>query len=850
MVKLEKIVLQGFKSFVRKTSVPFPTGFSLITGPNGSGKSNIGDAINFVLGKSSSRLMRAKKAQDLIFHGSRSKKASDSASVTLYFDNTKGMLPSEEKLVSVSRRINPKGVSTYRLDGKVVTKEQILDFFAQGGLSASGHNIIQQGEVNQIVEMDAVERREVIDEISGIMDYEDKKKKAEKELDKISEKVKESEIVLQQKEEVIERLGKEREAAMEYQTIQKNLEKIRAALVWKQYTESEKGLNSVVEKLVEKEAAAEELDAKIKEHDKKLESDEQKLDQLTKDVLKASDQIEITKRLTKLRGDIELRKDRIESNKREMERLDEMIQRLRSVDRSYSPAIKSILKMKGVCGTLSDLIIVPPKYKVAIDVAGGGHMNDVVVENTATAVAGVKYLKDNKIGRARFLPLDKLQARPRRNLPKGAIGWMSSLIHFDAKLTPAMEYVFGSTACVDNIDKAKDIAKSERARMVTLDGDLMEASGAVTGGFYKKGKGAGPDVSKYSEQKSKIQKEIDSLAIELTKMNGEMEKLAAQESKTTTTKFEKERAGLDESLKRTREKRKEAAEKQLSLQQEIGKLNIQKARIEANFENLKLQWKSHMLENEGEGGDAKGKKKANKEDKEKAIIARLEPFADYEVPMLKKEERESIERMNSMGPVNMKALQEFGSLKDEFDEFKGKVDKILGEKNSIMETIAKIEEKKKKAFSVTMNAISKNFKETYKILTNGDAELELENPESVESGLLIKAQPPGKKLLNIDSMSGGEKTLTAFAFLFAIQKYKPAPFYMLDEADATLDARNTKQVAELVKKQTKFAQFIIISHNDALIREADQVYGVTMEEGESKVMGIKLPPNGSETKNN
>jgi chromosome segregation protein len=95
-------------------------------------------------------------------------------------------------------------------------------------------------------------------------------------------------------------------------------------------------------------------------------------------------------------------------------------------------------------------------------------------------------------------------------------------------------------------------------------------------------------------------------------------------------------------------------------------------------------------------------------------------------------------------------------------------------------------------------------------------------------------------------MSGGEKTLTAFTFLFAIQRYKPTPFYILDEADAALDKTNTKKIAGLIKKQSALAQFIAISHNDSLVTEGDQVYGVTMEEGESKIMGIKLPKGGEQ----
>jgi chromosome segregation protein len=126
-------------------------------------------------------------------------------------------------------------------------------------------------------------------------------------------------------------------------------------------------------------------------------------------------------------------------------------------------------------------------------------------------------------------------------------------------------------------------------------------------------------------------------------------------------------------------------------------------------------------------------------------------------------------------------------------------------------------------------------------MVGGAASLTLENPLDLESGLIIQANPKGKMLLNIDAMSGGEKTLTALAFLFAVQEYKSAPFYVLDEVDAALDKENSKKVAELIKSLSKEAQFIVITHNDTTIKYGDRVYGVTIEAGESKILGLELP---------
>jgi chromosome segregation protein len=837
MARLERIVLQGFKSFKRKTSIPFPAGFSVITGPNGSGKSNLGDSVAFVLGKSSSKALRAKKAQDMVFHGSQRKSGADYAKVSMYFDNSDKSLPLEEDMVSISRRINKKGVSTYRMNGRVVTRQQIVDMFALAGVSADGHNIIQQGDVNKIVEMDAEQRRQIIDEVSGISEFDEKKAKAEKELAKIEERVREAEILINEKASIMEKLKAERDAALKYRELESGLARIRAALIWKDFSGARKSMESMDGELKEKEAELKKLEKEIKAYDARLQEEEGKLEELTRSVLKATDQIDVTRKIERLRGELERKRDRIDSNRREIERIDSIIERLSSLDSGGNPALKAVKGMPGVQGSLSELIMVPPEYRVAVEVAAGSHMRDVVVDSMNNAVKCVKHLKTNRIGRARFLPMDKVKGLPRRPLPTGAIGWLSELIQHDPIYDGIVNYVFSTTAAVTDIDRAKAIAKSQRVRMVTLDGDLMETSGAVTGGYYRKSK-AGPETARYQDEKRKLSGEIEKLESELKAMNMDLEILAEKEKKTKTTDLERERVKLDESLREIRENRKEAYEKQLIIQQETGRLNVNKARLEARFDNLKLQWEQRSER------DEKAEKKNGGYPKE------LEEYVKTGTARLKEMERESIIQIQNLGPINLKSVEDFETLRTEFEDFKEKVDKIIEEKDAIVRTVSKIEEKRLETFNKYLGEISRNFKTVYRELTAGDAELVLENPSDLESGLLIKAQPPGKKLLNIDSMSGGEKTLTAFTFLFAIQRCRPSPFYILDEADATLDKSNTKKVANLIRKQSQMAQFIVISHNDALVREADQVYGASMEDGESKILGIELPVQGKNAKNN
>jgi chromosome segregation protein len=814
MIKLNRLVVHGFKSFKRKTSIPIPPGFSVFTGPNGSGKSNIADAFIYVLGKTSAKSLRATRTYDLIFHGSKKKPGSEYAVVSLYFDNSNKALPFDEEEVSISRKTNLKGVSTYRLNGKVVTRQQIIDTLVQIGLHPDGHNIINQGDVTQIVEMDPVERRKILDDVSGIAEYEDKKQKAEKELAKVEEKIKEAEIILREKENIINKLKKERDMALEYQKLNEDLEKIRDAILWKEYNKAKQRLEIIEKKRIEKERLSRELEEEINKLDEELAEEEKKLDAITQRVLKASDEIKMTKKVTALRAEAERLRDKIQSNEREMMRIDMLTDRLRSMD--FDPAVKSILDFDGVHGTVINLIKIPAQYSVAVEVSAGRQLYNVVVDDANTAVKCIKHLKSKKIGRAKFLPLDKIISPPKKPLPPGAIGWLSDLIQYDKKYEPVVNYLFGRTACVNNIDVAKEIAEKARIRMVTLDGDLIETSGAMTGGFYKK-KSYSDEINKYQSERKRLEEENRVLEKRLKELEAELKEFSGKEVEFGKADVEIRKSAMDARMKKIREKRREAYEKRLVLQQELGKLNIEKARIEAKFEDLSLRVK------EGEKD--------------------LKPFIDMSVSVLKVKEREMLERMQALGSINLRAIEDFEAFKTEFDDFKEKVDKIVSERNSIIETMMKIEERRKEVFLSCLESIRKHFRETYNELTGGEASLELEDPNNMDSGLLIKAQPPGKKLLHIDSMSGGEKTLTAFAFLFAIQRHKPTPFYILDEADAALDKKNSELVAKLIKKHSKDVQFIIISHNDAIIKEADQVYGVSMQDGESKIFGIKLPEN-------
>jgi chromosome segregation protein len=200
-------------------------------------------------------------------------------------------------------------------------------------------------------------------------------------------------------------------------------------------------------------------------------------------------------------------------------------------------------------------------------------------------------------------------------------------------------------------------------------------------------------------------------------------------------------------------------------------------------------------------------------------------------------------RLGSMGAVNLVAIEEYAELKQRFDFLKTQSDDLTTAKTDLLKAIDEINQTSQKQFEVTFEQIRKNFEYTFHTLFGGGrANIELIATDDVlESGIEIVAQPPGTKLKGITLLSGGQKTLTAVALLFALYMVKPSPFCLLDELDAPLDESNIGRFTDLLKKFVGASQFIIITHNKRTVSAASAIYGVTMEErGVSKTVSMRF----------
>ena len=204
--------------------------------------------------------------------------------------------------------------------------------------------------------------------------------------------------------------------------------------------------------------------------------------------------------------------------------------------------------------------------------------------------------------------------------------------------------------------------------------------------------------------------------------------------------------------------------------------------------------------------------------------------------------KKSQEIISKIGSVNLQALEEYDRIKEGYDKVYEKVETLHKEKIEILKIVEEIDKKKKKTFMKTFNAINDLFTANFsKLSKKGLAYLEIENKEDIfAGGVNIVVKLAKGKYFDVTSLSGGEQTLVALSLLFAVQEHKPYHFYIFDEIDAALDKRNSERLAGLLQQYMKKGQYIVVTHNDAIMLDNNLLYGVSMHEGVSKILSLKV----------
>jgi len=280
VVRIKKLEINGFKSFGKKTTIRFDNGFTCIVGANGSGKSNVIDALCFVMGQSSSKSMRGSTFSDLVFAGGANSPGSNSARVTIYLDNADRMLPFDQDEVIISREAYLSGKSKYRLNGRQVTRFQIVDLFSLIGIESDGYNIVQQGAIARIIHANVKERQKLLEDISGISVYDQKREKSEKELEKASHNLEKVGYVLKSLKENLERLEEERSVALKARRLDVEIEHLDKLIVASQHVYISRELDGIKNEIETKQRTIKAKELEIVNVEQEIVNENKKLREL------------------------------------------------------------------------------------------------------------------------------------------------------------------------------------------------------------------------------------------------------------------------------------------------------------------------------------------------------------------------------------------------------------------------------------------------------------------------------------------------------------------------------------------------------------------------------------------
>lgn len=559
------------------------------------------------------------------------------------------------------------------------------------------------------------------------------------------------------------------------------------------------------------------------------------------------------------------------------------------------------IRLSGIHGVLGKLIEVPEKYVVALDISLGANSNVIVVDNENSAKEAISYLKENKLGRATFFPMSII--KPRNVLYEdmekikdidGFIGTADSLIKYDQKYRGVILNQLGNVIVVDNIDTLNKIGKTlnYKYKIVSLEGEVSFAGGAITGGTSKNNNGMLNQKYELDNLKKELndkKNSLNSLENNLTIINDDLVK-AAKDLEVTQREVvmlteqvslknthlkdlqfsynnkNNELIGTQNRAHNTLDKELESIVNEyyekIALKdketKELDKLKTEKSDLSTEIANLEKMYREMNSEITSKQNELKIEEvKMGKMDvkldnllltlNENYNLTYEKARQDYDLDIEEETARLTVNnlkaKIKSLGEVNTGSISEYERLNDRYIFLTTQRDDLEGSVSSLLSVISEMDELMKSKFVETFGKISDEFKLVFKkLFKGGEGVLELTNPDDIlNTGIEISALPPGKKLNSIALLSGGEKTLTAIALLFAILNVKPVPFVILDEVEAALDEANVDAFGNYLLSRKERSQFIIITHKKRTMEYADALYGITMQEsGVSKLVSVKL----------
>ena len=599
-----------------------------------------------------------------------------------------------------------------------------------------------------------------------------------------------------------------------------------------------------------------------------------------------------------LRQNIENLNLQLHNNRNRKEQLVDIVEN----KSGYSYGVRSIIKAKdslsGIIGVLGDLLESDAQYETALTTALAGAVQFIVTKTDQDAREAIHFLKENKSGRATFLPVEVMKPRSLRDDHlivcqnfDGYLGVMSDFVRYPQEIESVILNQLGNIILVDTLKHASALSRATFARykVVTMDGEVVNIGGSLTGGTNKSQSSNFASkrelemiketiVSQEKEinhKKAKLN-ELDNLAREISHhLLQKQMSFAKLEVVVTNKKSELQVAKSEYESLTHRSVELSEIESGAQDNQLINELNeakklrdrltesIQaKRELRMSFvnENDKLEEtlrasRAHLREIQSE----MTKKQVNKAKQETELsnyLLRLNDeykmtyeFAkeEYTQEINMGEAKENVRllrhKIDSLGNVNLQAIEDYQEVSTRYETLNSQRLDLINAQDSILKAIDEMDEIMISRFSETFEKINKEFNIVFRnLFGGGKAELRYSDPDNIlETGIDIDVQPPGKAVQNITLFSGGEKALIAISCLFAILRVRPVPMCILDEVEAALDVANVERFAKYLREFSTQTQFIVVTHREGTMEECDLLYGATMQQkGVTKLVSVKL----------
>lgn len=867
---LKSIVVNGFKSFAERVNIDLSNKVNVVVGPNGSGKSNVVDAISWVLGTQSPGALRTNKMEDVIFAGTEKLSEKGFAEVYLNFVVDADKFNGSEE-ISIGRKLYRDGASEYFMNGLNCRLLDIQEFLSDLGIGKQQHTIISQGQIAEILNSKPEDHRITIEEAAGILPFKLKKDKALRRIESGDKEIKRAKDVLREINKQLKPLKIQAEQAQAHESLNVSLLQHKTNLNMLKYTifnNKEKDLsiqlNEVTNKLKNVVSATEDA-KKLKTNLTSELGQGVSISSLFKDYSnKLSTKSEQVKSVAQIATE---RLDNLERESiREEKRLSDLQNKVLANTLTINDLSNKLITRKN---TLTELNQNLESLNKQINENNKNQSASLEV-NEAILEKDLDYLKDivSKLE-------DNLSASEEtfnkwqqdKESTKSLLEKHNSLISNKFTLKSSFSKVRKNiNSIIDReVDTTKDnldVLKLEYNKKLDILNSKIDQQNIISNNTSYKEELKNQEVSLRAKLKS-LEDEITSRSNQLvsaaeqikflTNENSDLQLTIDEIHYAPDTDYKNELENIIAESTKLIQILNTSSESMLSqadlYEQKHGNKNSKISELDDEIESLNKNYislndeKSNLSINKAEYSSEKAHHYStliNMYGLEMTQIESFEPELHNQNEM-ENEIRSIEEQIEKIGVVNYLAKTDYEQLDARHNEISVSIEDLTSSKKELLLHIKEIEDEIEFRIDSSFNSISVHFAEIFEqLFPGGKGSLELTNKENLlETGIEINVQPKGKKVKKLSLLSGGERSLAAIAFLFAIFKSFPSPFYILDEVEAALDDANLHRMINLLNYVKDDAQFIIVTHQQQTMHAGDILYGVTMEPGSGSRIFIK-----------